>query len=66
MVSYYSAVIFLSWLALFALCVCVQENNRLTNKDKRLYNLTYALIAVSALAEWLGIQLTATRRCPNG
>ena len=59
MVSCYSAVIFLSWLALFALCVCVRENNRLTNKDKRLYNLTYALIAVSALAEWLGIQLTA-------
>ncbi|MBQ9393643.1 MAG: hypothetical protein IJU18_06600 [Oscillospiraceae bacterium] len=53
-------------LALFALCVCVRENNRLTNKDKRLYNLTYALIAVSALAERLGIQLTATRRCPNG
>lgn len=38
-------------MALGVLCVLVRENDRLTQKVKGLLYLSYALVAVSALAE---------------
>ena len=52
MIDYYTSIVLLSWMALGVLSVLIWENDRLTSSDKRLLYLTYALIAVSALAEW--------------
>ena len=58
LVSYYSVLIILCWLALGVLCVLVHENSWISGKDKRLFYLTYGNIALSAFAEWLGVQLS--------
>ena len=55
----------LSWLALGVLSVLVRENARLTREDKRLFYISYALIAVSALAEWLGVFLDGRADLPR-
>lgn len=62
--SYYTSIILLSWLALGVLSVLIRENDRLSKPDKRLLYLTYALIAVSALAEWCGVQLDGRMDSP--
>lgn len=63
--SYYTSIIALSWLALGVLSVLIRENDRLAKSDKRLLYLTYALIAVSALAEWCGVQLNGRMDVPG-
>lgn len=65
MISYYTSIILLSWLALGVLSVLIRENDRLTKSDKKLLYLTYALIAVSALAEWCGVQLDGRTDVPK-
>ncbi|MBR1559032.1 MAG: GGDEF domain-containing protein [Clostridia bacterium] len=65
MFSYYTSIIFLSLLALGVLSILIQENDRLSKTDKRLLELTYALIAVSALAEWTGVQLNGRTDIPK-
>ena len=65
MISYYTSIILLSWLALGVLSVLIRENDRLSKSDKRLLYLTYALIAVSALAEWYGVQLDGRADVPR-
>ncbi len=63
--SYYTSIIVLSWLALGVLSILIRENNRLSKADKRLLYLTYALIAVSALAEWCGVKLDGRMDVPG-
>ena len=63
--SYYTSIIVLSWLALGVLSVLIRENGRLSKSDKRLLYLTYALIAISALAEWCGVQLDGRMDLPG-
>lgn len=53
--NYYSAVMICVMLSLILLCVLVHENERLGKRDKAIYYLTYALIGVSALSEWISI-----------
>ena len=65
MFTYYSLITMISWLSLFALSVLVHENSRLTDADKRLFYLTYLLIAVSALAEWMGVLLDGREDLPK-
>lgn len=55
--SYYTAVIILSWISLAVLGILVYENDRLPNKVKRVLYIAYIVVALAALAEWLGIQL---------
>lgn len=55
MTAYYSAITYLSWLSLGTLSLLIYENARIRREDKRLLYLTCALIAVSALAEYLGV-----------
>ena len=62
MFFYYSANIFLCWMALGVLSLLVYENDRIRHGDKRLLYLTYALIAASALAEYLGVALDGSER----
>lgn len=63
--GYYSAVMGMSFLALCALCVLISENHRISGRDKRLLYLTYALITLSALAEWCGVQLDGQADLPR-
>ena len=65
MISYYTFVIMLSLLALGILCILVKENARLTESEKRTFYLTYGLIALSAIAEWGGIQLNGLADLPK-
>ena len=65
MFSYYTTIILLSWMALGVLCILIRENGRISRADKRLLYLTYTLIAVSALAEWCGVQLNGRAGTPR-
>ena len=65
MFSYYISIIFLSWMGLGVLSVLIHENDRLAKSDKRMLYLTYALIAVSALAEWSGVHLDGRTSAPK-
>ena len=57
MFSYYTSLALLSWISLGTLCLLVHENARIPHGDKQLFYLTYALIAVSLLAEFCGMML---------
>ena len=57
MLSYYTVLTFLCWMALAVLCVLVRENSWIPRQDKKSFYLTYVFIAASALAEWLGLQM---------
>jgi hypothetical protein len=60
--NYYSAVMICVMLSLILLCVLVHENERLGKRDKAIYYLTYALIGVSALSEWISIFISGILR----
>lgn len=66
MSDYYTSIIILSWMSLFTLCILVWENNRIQKSDKWIFYLTYALIALSALAEWTGLKLCGKEDVPRG
>jgi len=55
--NYYTSIICLSLMALAVLCILVRENGRIPKENKRLLYLTNLLIALSAMAEWTGLQL---------
>ena len=65
MLSYYTAMIVLCWLALGVLCILVGENSWIPGEDKRSFYLTYGIIALSALAEWTGIQMGGNAAIPG-
>ena len=58
MFSYYSAITFLSLASLGILCLLVHENARIPHEDKGLLDLTYLLIALSAMAEYCGVRFS--------
>ena len=51
-------------MALAVLCVLVHENSWISKKDKGLFYLTYGIVALSALAEWLGVQFSGNEAVP--
>ena len=63
--SYYTVLIALCWMALGVLCILVYENSWIPREDKRLFYMTYTIIALSALAEWIGIQLGGNTSVPG-
>ena len=65
LLSYYSTVIYLCWLALCVLCVLVRENDRIARADKHLFYTAYLCIAAAALAEWAGVQLSGVSGLPE-
>ena len=65
MTSYYTAIVVLVWLTLGTLSILVHENRRISWKNKRLFYLTYMLIAFSALAEWCGVLLNGRTDMPR-
>ena len=64
METYYTTIIVISWLSLGVLSILVQENDRLDRSDKRMLYLSYALIALAALAEWFGVYLDGSLAYP--
>ena len=54
---YYTPLVILVWLALLVLSILVFENNRIRKERKGVLFLTYAVVALAALAEWLGLML---------
>lgn len=62
--NYYICEIILTWLTLIILAVLVQENNRIPQKEKKSYFLTYGVIALAALSEWLGLQFNGDPSVP--
>lgn len=65
MLDYYSSITLLSLMALGVLSVLIMENDRLPLSDKRLLCTTYALIALSAIAEWCGVQMNGREDLPK-
>ena len=63
-ISYYSSIIFICWLSLGVLCILVSENNRLSRKEKTLFYITYAIVSLASLMEWLGIQFNGNTEIP--
>ena len=55
----------LCWLSLGALSVLVRMNSHLSEEDRRLLWLTYALVAAAALAEWIGVLLSGRETVPH-
>ena len=65
MINYYTSIILLCWLALIVLGILVWENNRLSHKRKVLFYLTYTIVALAALMEWLGIRFNGDPSIPT-
>ncbi|MBR1559780.1 MAG: GGDEF domain-containing protein [Clostridia bacterium] len=64
--DYYTTIIILSWLALGVLCVLVHENSWIPRAKKGAFYLAYGLIALSALAEWVGVRMGGDPGAPRG
>ncbi len=64
MISYYTSIIILSLLSLGVLSILVFENGRFSKKDKTLLLITYSIVALSAISEWLGIQFSGNTSIP--
>ena len=61
---YYTPMMILVGLALIALCILVKDNDRITRKQKTVLYFTYAIVALAAFAEWLGVQLNGNMNFP--
>lgn len=57
MINNYTAIVILSCLTICVLGILVYENARFEKNTKHRFYLTYALIIVATLSEWLGIVL---------
>ena len=64
MYSYYTFILILCWIALGAMCILAHENDRMPRENKTLLYTTYLLVAVSAFAEWCGVQLDGRTEMP--
>lgn len=66
MTEYYTAMVFLSCLALCALSILVYENNRLDQNQKYRFYETYALIMLSTITEWSAVFLNGAPEWTRG
>ncbi len=64
--AYYTPLIVLIWMALIVLCILVRENDRFSKRMKRIMYLTYLIVAVAALSEWLGVQMNGNPEIAPG
>ena len=63
--SYYSVIIFITWLTLLVMAVLIQENDRVDKETKRVYYAVYIIIGFSALFEWTGVFLSGNLNFPS-
>ncbi len=64
MFDYYSSIILISWMTLGVLIILVWENNRIKKPDKKIFYISYLLIAISALAELVGLKINGNVNVP--
>ena len=62
--NYYTVATILLWLFLFVLCILVQENNRLPQKNKNYFYISFFLIAIAAFSEWIGTIISGNPAVP--
>ena len=65
MLDYYSAISTLLWVSLIVLCVLVYENDRFKWSVKVRYYITYGIIILAAVCEWVGIELNGNADIPS-
>lgn len=63
-IQYYTPFIVLVWLTLVLLCILVWENDRIKKKEKGVLYITYLVVAVAALAEYLGLLFNGNTNLP--
>ena len=54
----------LCWITLAVLCILVRENEQIPQQQKKAFYMTYALIALAAFAERLGVYLDGRTELP--
>ena len=64
MLSNYTLLTIICLMTLAVLCILVWENSLIIKSDKKSLYITYGAIAVSALAEWVGIQINGNTAFP--
>lgn len=62
--TYYTAITIIVWTALLVLSFLVYENARLEKRQKLLLYVTYAIISLAALSEWLGVLFAGNTNIP--
>ena len=65
MLKYYTAISVIVWLALLILCTLVYENDRISTRNKKIFYLTYVLIFLASLAEWVGVYISGITGIPT-
>lgn len=60
--KYYTPLIVLVWLSLAVLAILTIENDRFSKKKRNTLYLTFFIVAVAALFEWLGIQISGNTK----
>ena len=64
MFQYYTSVLILCWMSLLTLCILVHENDRIPKDRKRLLYISYVMVTLSSIADWLGIRLDGQADLP--
>ena len=64
MLKYYTAISVIVWLALLILCTLVYENDRISTSKRKIFYLTYVLIFIASLAEWVGVYISGITGIP--
>ena len=65
MKNYSTSLVIMVWLALLVLSILVFENNRIRKERKGVLFMTYAVVALAATAEWLGLLFSGNPNIPN-
>ena len=65
MLKYYTAISVIVWLALLILCTLVYENDRINTRKRKMFYLTYVLIFIASLAEWVGVYISGITGIPT-
>ena len=65
MLKYYTAISVIVWLALLILCTLVYENDRINTRKRKIFYLTYVLIFIASLAEWVGVYISGITGIPT-
>lgn len=60
--KYYTPLIVLVWLSLAVLTILTVENDRFSKKKRNTLYLTFSIVAVAALFEWLGVQISGNTK----
>lgn len=64
--KYYTPLIVLVWLSLAVLTILTVENDRFSKKKRNTLYLTFSIVAVAALFEWLGVQISGNTKFSHG